>query len=65
MDFLSTNVLNYLHITTLRHEIDKLINLNKPDTLKQENNAETMKTWLSINCQAKKYLPFPGVEILF
>ena len=53
MDFLSTYVLNYLHITT--PPLDKLINLNKLNTLKHGNNAEVMKTWFSMNCQTKKH----------
>ena len=55
MDFLSTYVLT-TYILPLHHKIDKLINLNKLNTLKHGNNTEILKTWFSMNCQTTKYL---------
>ena len=55
MDFPSTYVLT-TSILSLHHKIDKLINLNKLNTLKHGNNTEILKTWFSMNCQTMKYL---------
>ena len=53
MDFLSTYVLSYIHITT--PSLDNCINLNKLKTLKNQNNTEIMKTWFSIKYLPRKY----------
>ena len=55
MDFLSTYVLT-TYILPLYHKIDKLINLNKLNTLKHGNNTEILETWYSMNFQTMKYL---------